>query len=303
MPATPEQLLALLEAPHWKTPGSTSRRPEGPTAKRTEGQAAVNLTVVDHIAEGRQVLTRASQLDAEGSTLAQREAHALRDAQAMKSEALMGMHYRIREHACPACGAWTLMPHPKQPRAFCINRHCAVAGRQRRWEFRELAFIGPGAAKRVCRTESPRPPRDVMDKNRLLAFLTQTGRPVSASTLNRLIKVYKLPSWSTPLVRSALFSLSDVATAHAIHMAKRAGGDCTAAANRPPCTGLADLFFTAAEHAAERETAKKLCAACPLREACLDTAMTYGDHAQHGIYGGLTARERRELKSPSRRKA
>lgn len=300
MPASPEQLLALLEAPHWKTPGSTSRRPEGPTAKRTEGQAAVNLTVVDHIAAGRQVLARAEALKAEGSTLAQREAQALRDAQAMQSEALMGTHDRVRGHGCPACGCLTLLP--KKGRAWCVNRHCAVQGRQRSWAYRELTFLGAGAPKKVQRTESVGPPRDVMDIRRLLAFFVQTGVPVSSTTLRRLIKAHDLPRWYNPMDhRSHLYSLSDVATVHAGHLAHTRKGECTSTATRPPCTGLHDMFFTGAEDPELRDAAKKVCAGCPLREACLDTAMAYGDHAQHGIFGGLTARERREIKSPSRR--
>ncbi|MFJ1536354.1 WhiB family transcriptional regulator [Streptomyces mirabilis] len=260
----------------------------------------MNLTVADHIAEGREVLVRAAKLSSEGSTLAQREAKALRDAQAMKSEALMGVVDRIREHACPSCGCFTLLPH--NGRAFCINRHCAPAGTQRRWDFRDLAFIGPGTPKKVCVTEAERPPRDVMDKNRLLPFFTQTGRPMSGTTLDRLVKLYGLPHWPNPLGRSHLYSLSDVATAHAVHMANKGTGDCTATSQRPPCTGLADLFFTAAEHPTERETAKKLCGACPLKQVCLETAMARSEHYQFGIAGGLTARERRQLLSPSRRR-
>lgn len=38
--------------------------------------------------------------------------------------------------------------------------------------------------------------------------------------------------------------------------------------------------------------AKALCAACPVREACLAAGM--GEH--HGIWGGLTPRERRALR-------
>lgn len=296
MPASPEQLLALLEAPHFKTPGSTSRKTEGPTARRTEGQAAVNLTVVDHVAEGRQVLARAEKLSAEGSSLGLREAYALREAQAMKSEALLGMNDRIRTHACPACGCWTLLP--RNGRAFCVSRHCGVGGRQRRWEYRELAFIGPGTAKRVERTDTERPPRDAMDLQRLLMFFAPTGRPMSDATLRRLIKGYNLPRWDQPTsTRAYLYSLSDVATAHALHMAAKANGDCTTvSSSRPPCTGLADLFFTACETPAARESAKKLCAVCPLKQACLDTALTHTEYDQHGIYGGLTARERRTLK-------
>ena len=101
----------------------------------------MNLTVLDHIAEGRDALARAAKLAKEGSTLAQREADALRAAQAMKSEALLGMHDRVRSHGCPSCGCLTLLP--RRGRAWCVSRHCAVAGRQRSWDYRELAFIGP----------------------------------------------------------------------------------------------------------------------------------------------------------------
>jgi hypothetical protein len=300
MPASPEQLLALLEAPHWKTPGSTSRRPEGPTAKRTEGQAAVNLTVLDHIAEGRDALARAAKLATEGSTLAQREARAIREAQAMKSEAIIGTHYRVRSMGCPACGCLTLLP--KKGRAWCVNRHCAVEGRQRSWDFRELAFLGPGAPKRVQASNPDRLPRDVMDIKRLLSFFTQTGVPVSAATIRRWVKAYDLPHWYNPMDhRAHLYSLSDIATAHAAHLAHTRKGECTSTAQRPPCTGLHEMFFTAAEDKQLREAAKAVCAGCPLKQACLDTAMAYGDHAQHGIFGGLTAKERRQIKSPSRR--
>lgn len=262
----------------------------------------MNLKVLDHVTEGRDVLARAAKLTSEGTTLAQREARALRAAQAMKSEALLGIVDRIREHACPACGCWTLLP--KQGRAWCVNRHCAAGGRQRRWEYRDLAFIGPGTPKKVYCTESERPPRDVMDLRRLLAFFSQTGRPMSDATLRRLIKLYGLPRWDNPVSsRAHLYSMSDVATAHAVHMGHKEMGDCAATFQRPPCTGLADLFFTAAEHPAEREAAKKLCAACPLKQVCLETVMSRSEHYQFGIFGGLTARERRELKSPSRRRA
>ncbi|MEU3521817.1 WhiB family transcriptional regulator [Streptomyces sp. NPDC006654] len=258
----------------------------------------MNLTVVDHIAEGRDALARAAKLAGEGSTLAQREARAIREAQAMKSEAIIGTHYRVRSMGCPSCGCLTLLP--KRGRAWCVNRHCAVGGRQRSWDYRELAFLGPGAPKRVQRTESERPPRDVMDVRRLLAFFTQTGVPMSASTLRRLIKLYELPRWYNPMDhRSHLYALSDVATAHAAHLAHTRKGECTATATRPPCTGLHEMFFTASEDAKTRTAAKQLCEACPLRQACLDTAMTYGVHAQHGIFGGLTAGERRALKSTS----
>lgn len=39
--------------------------------------------------------------------------------------------------------------------------------------------------------------------------------------------------------------------------------------------------------------AKRVCAECPVRAACLDHALTYNE--QHGIWGGKTPRERQEL--------
>jgi WhiB family redox-sensing transcriptional regulator len=38
--------------------------------------------------------------------------------------------------------------------------------------------------------------------------------------------------------------------------------------------------------------AKQVCAACPVRQECLEWALEVGD--AHGIYGGLTAKERRK---------
>lgn len=257
----------------------------------------MNLHVLDHIAEGRDALARAAKLAQEGSALAQREARAIREAQAMKSEAIMKTHYRVRSMGCPSCGCLTLLP--KKGRAWCINRHCAVQGRQRNWAFRELAFIGAGAPKRVSRTESKRPPRDAMDVRRLLAFFTETGVPVTETTLRRLIKNYELPRWYNPMNQREhhhLYALSDVATVHAHHFAHTKKGECTGTANRPPCSGLHEMFFTAVADPEVEEAAKGLCGTCPVRQVCLDTAMQYGQVQQHGIFGGLTAGERRQLK-------
>ncbi len=41
--------------------------------------------------------------------------------------------------------------------------------------------------------------------------------------------------------------------------------------------------------------AKEICGACSVQETCLTYAMDISE--QHGIWGGLTARERRALKS------
>jgi WhiB family redox-sensing transcriptional regulator len=299
MPASPEQLLALLEAPHWKSPGSTSRKTEGPRARRTEGQAAVNLTVVDHIAEGRQVLARAAKLAAEGTPLARRESAALRTAQAMKSGALMGDTSSVRQHRCPACGCFSLIT--RNELAYCGNRHCAPAGIQRRWNFRDLAFTGPGQPTIVRRSEDR--PRDIVDKNTILAFFAPTPYPLSVSTLARIVKAYGLPDWrhlDKPGAR--FYSLSDVMTAHAVHTAGREPSTCATGGERPACTGLADLFFGATDANQVRvDAAKALCATCPLKETCLEQALDLPVREQHGIFGGLTAAERLQLRRTHRR--
>ncbi len=47
------------------------------------------------------------------------------------------------------------------------------------------------------------------------------------------------------------------------------------------------------EKLARESKAKSICAQCPVRRACLDYALTI--HEQHGIWGGLTEQERRQL--------
>ena len=49
------------------------------------------------------------------------------------------------------------------------------------------------------------------------------------------------------------------------------------------------------------EPAKAICNACPVREPCLEHAITVRE--KHGVWGGLTARERRRLIRRRRRSA
>ncbi|MEW1754723.1 WhiB family transcriptional regulator [Streptomyces angustmyceticus] len=295
MPASPEQLLALLEAPHWKAAGSTSVRPEGPTARRTEGKAPVNVTVLDHIAKGTKTLAAADRLAAQGTSLALRKAEALRKAQAIKTQALMGETNSVRSVTCPYCGTYGLLLH--QGRAVCVNRHCAAAGRQRSWTLVDLMMARPVQPKGIRR--SVKPPRDVMDIPRLVQFFKTSGYPVSASTVSRIVKTYDLPRWPDPLKERTVFlySLSDVLTAHALHALKGNPSDCAAAAEKPACSGLADLFFGVSDQQMNQdrlEQAKALCEGCPFREPCLDVALLGGDR-QHGIQAGLIPGERRDL--------
>ena len=57
---------------------------------------------------------------------------------------------------------------------------------------------------------------------------------------------------------------------------------------------LADLFFPVSEEDTDRiEAAKTICSHCPVRAACLQFALRQGE--DEGIWGGLTAAERREV--------
>lgn len=44
-----------------------------------------------------------------------------------------------------------------------------------------------------------------------------------------------------------------------------------------------------------------VCSVCPVREPCLEFAITHGEH--HGVWGGQTERERRRLVRQRRRTA
>jgi WhiB family redox-sensing transcriptional regulator len=53
------------------------------------------------------------------------------------------------------------------------------------------------------------------------------------------------------------------------------------------------VFFPGRGEAAE--PARRICAVCPVRQPCLDFAVSHG--ITHGIWGGLTERDRRALRS------
>jgi WhiB family redox-sensing transcriptional regulator len=58
-----------------------------------------------------------------------------------------------------------------------------------------------------------------------------------------------------------------------------------------------DLWFAPSEvgpGAAQVAEAKAVCAGCPVREDCLELALTLG--LDYGVFGGFTASERRALR-------
>jgi len=54
-----------------------------------------------------------------------------------------------------------------------------------------------------------------------------------------------------------------------------------------------DLFFP--DRGESAEPARQVCAQCPVRQPCLEFAISHG--IMHGIWGGLTERERRALRT------
>ena len=68
--------------------------------------------------------------------------------------------------------------------------------------------------------------------------------------------------------------------------------------HRSACLDLnPDLFFpigTGAPAMAQAEEARRVCRRCEVREACLSWALEAG--LDHGVMGGLTEAERRELR-------
>ncbi len=66
------------------------------------------------------------------------------------------------------------------------------------------------------------------------------------------------------------------------------------------CRGVDPEIF----HPSEEEDptpAKAICAECPVREACLEHALAVRE--KHGVWGGLTERERRRVIRQRRRSA
>ena len=63
---------------------------------------------------------------------------------------------------------------------------------------------------------------------------------------------------------------------------------------RAACSGAdLDLFFPGRGESAE--PARRICAGCPVRQPCLEFAVSQG--ITHGIWGGLTERNRRALRT------
>ncbi|UQN31635.1 WhiB family transcriptional regulator [Brachybacterium kimchii] len=54
-----------------------------------------------------------------------------------------------------------------------------------------------------------------------------------------------------------------------------------------------ELFFPGQFDSGTAKAAKQVCAKCPVREACLEWAVT---EVEHGIWGGTTDQQRRRIR-------
>ena len=67
--------------------------------------------------------------------------------------------------------------------------------------------------------------------------------------------------------------------------------------SRAACRGTdLNVFFPGRGESAE--PARRICAGCPVRQPCLEFALSHGE--VHGIWGGLTERDRRALRTRHR---
>ena len=60
------------------------------------------------------------------------------------------------------------------------------------------------------------------------------------------------------------------------------------------CRGVdPEVFYPVSDDDEAADEAKSICALCPVREACLEFALT--SREKEGVWGGLTERERRRV--------
>jgi WhiB family redox-sensing transcriptional regulator len=64
---------------------------------------------------------------------------------------------------------------------------------------------------------------------------------------------------------------------------------------RAACRGMPVETFVPTGKSASLDAARRVCAGCPVRVECLAYALADPDLDRFGVFGGLTARERRQL--------
>lgn len=68
--------------------------------------------------------------------------------------------------------------------------------------------------------------------------------------------------------------------------------------DRGRCRTVPADFYPEKTGTAHTMAAKKVCRACPVRQICLEHALT---HREHGVWGGLTQQERGAMQAARRR--
>ena len=63
---------------------------------------------------------------------------------------------------------------------------------------------------------------------------------------------------------------------------------------RAACLGHDPNLWFLDDHAGNYDQARRICAGCTVRQACLDWALE--TKTEHGVFGGLNPRERRKLR-------
>lgn len=72
---------------------------------------------------------------------------------------------------------------------------------------------------------------------------------------------------------------------------------------RGACQGLdPGLFFPGQGDSAGLEAAQAVCASCPVRDECLEWALTHLPQGEGGVYGGASAADRRRMMRERRRR-
>ncbi len=67
------------------------------------------------------------------------------------------------------------------------------------------------------------------------------------------------------------------------------------------CRGIEPDVFYPLDEDDDAEAAKEVCTACPVRQACLEHALSHRE--RDGVWGGATERERRRMLRHRRRSA
>lgn len=65
--------------------------------------------------------------------------------------------------------------------------------------------------------------------------------------------------------------------------------------SKAACKGLTSIFFPERDHLVAQSRAKQICNGCPVRQTCLDYALSTRE--PNGIWGGKTEEERRLIKT------